>query len=146
MFDLPKRKNIRLKDYDYSQNGAYFITICVRDREHIFGDIFNNATSLSHYGMIAANNINSISQHIKGVYVGQYVVMPNHVHMILVVNDIVGTPHVGTRYIVSEPGDDTTSEEKRAHICGRHVWRPYGDITKHKGAINHAKIRTKRNT
>ena len=37
--ELPKRKNLRLKDYDYSQNGAYFITICTKDKAHLFGEI-----------------------------------------------------------------------------------------------------------
>ena len=97
---LPKRKNIRLQHYDYSSAGYYYITICTRNRKHSFGSIIDGKIVLSKYGEIAERNINSIPKHMSMVYVDKYVVMPNHVHILLVVNAKLDV--VGARYIVAE--------------------------------------------
>ena len=84
---LPKRKPNRLKDYDYSQNGAYFITICVKDRKELLGkEVEGDGHSepyvlLSEYGRVADKYI----RRIKGI--DQYVVMPNHIHMIILIDN-----------------------------------------------------------
>ena len=93
--DFPKRKRNRLKDYNYSSNGAYFITICTNDRKNIF---WNNESHnfvgediilppdyvrLSPYGKIAEEAIRAIPQYYPHIELLQYVVMPNHIHMIL---------------------------------------------------------------
>jgi len=83
-----QRKNIRLVGYNYSQAGYYFITICTCDREKIFGDIINDEMTFSKLGMIAHRNLNYISEHIDNVYVDKFIVMPNHIHLILVVDSI----------------------------------------------------------
>jgi len=104
----PTRKNIRLTGYDYSQSGAYFITICARNMEHQFGNMVEGKVELSNCGIIAERNIRSISEHMKSVCIDNYVVMPNHVHLILtIIPDAVGT-----RYIVSEsePRQHATTE------------------------------------
>ena len=92
---LPVRKRNRLKDYDYSSNGAYFITICTKDRKNIFWDkeqpdfvgediiLPPDSIRLSPYGKIAEEAINTIPEHYPHIELLQYVVMPNHVHMIL---------------------------------------------------------------
>mgnify|MGYP000918752908 FL=1 len=90
MEKLPKRKNIRIKDYDYSQNGYYFITICTKDRENLFWEeesIFNLGIGdlvLTNIGEIIKRGINDINNHYKNVKVHKYVIMPNHIHLILV--------------------------------------------------------------
>ncbi len=104
MDDLPVRKHIRLKNYDYSSYGYYFITICTKNRECLFGDISNNIMTLSDYGLIAENNIISIPEHIKNVRIDNYIVMPNHVHILLIV-DNDDNLNVATRYIVSDNSD-----------------------------------------
>ena len=97
MNDLPKRKHPRLKGYDYNSNGAYFITLCVKDREEKLGAFVgrddpgtppNNTPliELTEYGIIADKYIQSIAENYKGVFVDKYVVMTNHVHMIIMVN------------------------------------------------------------
>jgi len=84
---LPKRKPNRLKDYDYSQNGAYFITICVKDRKELLGKVVEGDghsepyVLLSEYGRVADKYI----RRIKGI--DQYVVMPNHIHMIILIDN-----------------------------------------------------------
>ena len=136
MSDLPKRKNIRLKDFDYSQNGAYFITICTKDKRKIFGDISNGMIVLSNYGTIAARNINLISRHIDDVYVDKYVVMPNHVHMMIFV---MRTPcmvslqpdnFVGTRYIVS---DMVSAQTRSKQIIPKTVQQYKASVSRNAG-------------
>ncbi len=86
---LPARKNIRLKDYDYSQNGAYFITICSKDKKHFFWDncvgapIGRPNLKLSEYGLIVESAIKNIPVHYPSVSVDNYVIMPNHIHLLL---------------------------------------------------------------
>ncbi len=86
MKDVPARKNIRLKNYDYSSNGAYFITICVKDRHEMLGKIVGTncvRPELSEYGMIIENEIKVLDNTYDDVKVDKYVIMPNHVHMII---------------------------------------------------------------
>ena len=91
--ELPKRKSIRLKNYDYSQAGAYFITICVKNGQEMLGRVVGRDdpgapfVQLSEYGNIAKKYIESIEPHYskEGVIVDKYVIMPNHVHLLIVV-------------------------------------------------------------
>ena len=86
---LPDRKKNRLENYDYSQNGAYFITICTRDRKKILSEIVGADTIrpyeiiLSQYGKIVDKAINNIANIYENISVDKYVIMPDHVHMIL---------------------------------------------------------------
>ncbi|MTI81456.1 MAG: transposase [Firmicutes bacterium] len=88
---LPKRKSNRLIGYDYSQYGAYFITICIKDRkkllwQNVVGATFGRPieTSLSSIGKIVDTEIAKISDVYKNVTIKKYVIMPNHIHMIIV--------------------------------------------------------------
>ena len=90
MTEFPKRKNIRLKDFGYSQNGYYFVTICTKDRKNLFwesvgADIIH--PNLSKYGEIVNTAINAISLHYPNIKIGEYVIMPDHIHMILVISN-----------------------------------------------------------
>ena len=91
MKELPVRKSNRLKDYDYSQNGYYFITICVKDKHELLGQIDVGANCvrpcLSGQGHIVEKEIHVLSETYDAVEVNKYVVMPNHLHMIIVIND-----------------------------------------------------------
>ena len=81
--NLPTRKKIRLNDYDYSKENMYFITICVKDRLEIFGKILENNIKLTKKGIIVKQNIYGIEEIYKNVLVDEYIIMPNHVHMLL---------------------------------------------------------------
>ena len=81
-FDPQKhhRKSIRLKGYDYSQAGAYYVTIVVRGRECLFGEIVNGEMILNEYGKIVQKWWDEIPIHFPNVELGAFVIMPNHVH------------------------------------------------------------------
>jgi REP element-mobilizing transposase RayT len=81
--NLPKRKPTRLKDFDYSIPGAYFITICTHKKSHIFGKIYNGQMHLAKSGEIANDEILLIESHYSNVKIEKYVIMPNHIHMII---------------------------------------------------------------
>ena len=89
MNKLPKRKTIRIKDYDYSNPGAYFITICTAKREMLFwnnvgADIIRPQNiQLSRIGKIAEQGILQIETHYENVFVDKYCIMPDHIHLIL---------------------------------------------------------------
>ncbi|WP_338841665.1 hypothetical protein [Flavobacterium ginsenosidimutans] len=78
--------SIRAQWWDYGWNGAYFITICTQDRKHYFGEIQNNKMILSGVGIIADLLWHQIPIHHKNVELGDFVVMPNHIHGILIID------------------------------------------------------------
>lgn len=81
---LPQRKSPRLKGYDYSQSGAYFVTICTHQRHHIFGTITDQIMGMNAAGELAAACWLAIPDHYPDVELDAFVVMPNHIHGILV--------------------------------------------------------------
>lgn len=94
-----KRRHPRLKEYDYSSDGAYFITICTKERRNYFWKNVGAAigrpqdVELSEYGKIVDKAINNIPDIYPCVIVDYYVVMPDHVHLLLfIVNEKNGRP------------------------------------------------------
>jgi len=85
-FQNRSRKSLRAKWWDYSRNGAYFITICTKDREHFFGEIRNGKMILSGTGIIADILWHEIPNRLPFVSLGEFVVMPDHVHGILILD------------------------------------------------------------
>ena len=83
---LPKRKSPRLKSFDYSTTGAYFITICTQNRKNILSTIVGEGPplpKLSHYGEIADLWIQKLPEKYHEISVDCYVIMPNHIHLLL---------------------------------------------------------------
>ncbi|MCB0846296.1 MAG: transposase, partial [Bacteroidetes bacterium] len=76
----------RAQWWDYSWNGAYFITICTKNRRHYFGEIIDKQMELSHVGVLADVFWHEIKHHTHGVELDAFVVMPNHIHGILVLD------------------------------------------------------------
>lgn len=83
----------RLQHWDYRWAGAYFTTICTHNREHYLGEIVNGQMQLSHIGIIADIMWYQLPYHAKNIELGAFVVMPNHIHGILILNDTVQTLH-----------------------------------------------------
>lgn len=94
-YNLPQRKNLRLKYYDYSLEGYYFITICIKDRLNLLGRInvgvalqgdpnTLNKVNLSEEGKIVKKHIENCNKKIKNVLIDEYIIMPNHIHLIMV--------------------------------------------------------------
>ena len=82
-----RRRSIRLKEYDYAQPGGYFVTIVTYQRDCLFGEILNEEIKLNEYGRIVNECWRAIPNHFPNVELGAYVVMPNHVHGIIAIND-----------------------------------------------------------
>jgi len=97
--DLPKRKKNRLKGYDYADNGAYFVTICTKDKKKILSRIISKnivgdglpVPILTKYGSVVDEYINKISQKYSGINVDKYVIMPNHIHLLILIQKEYGT-------------------------------------------------------
>ena len=93
--ELPQRKKNRIAEYDYSQNGAYFVTICTQNRKKILSQIVGDGFPVPKpIGILADALIRQIPEKYPDVYVDQYVIMPDHIHMLLrIVNgDGTGNP------------------------------------------------------
>jgi REP element-mobilizing transposase RayT len=88
------RRSIRLQGYDYSQNGAYFVTICAQNRECLFGDVADGELILNAFGEIVAGQWHAIPERFPHVGMDAFVVMPNHIHGIVIING-VGAPLAG---------------------------------------------------
>ena len=84
--NLPVRKRIRLQGYDYSEGNMYFITICVKDRLEMLGKIIEDNIKSTKEGNIVKQNINKIEQIYKNTIIDEYVIMPNHIHILLLIN------------------------------------------------------------
>ncbi len=91
--NLPYRQSIRLCHHDYRQPGAYFITICTNNREHLFGEIVDKRMHLNAAGQMVQSVWNEIPSHFPQVTLDEFVVMPDHVHGIVIINDTVGARH-----------------------------------------------------
>ena len=94
MNELPKRKNIRLQNYDYSSNGLYFVTICTEEKKPILsrvvGDdayIVPKKVVLKPCGVVVEKYINNINKTYKNVSVENYIIMPNHIHMLIFIDN-----------------------------------------------------------
>jgi len=90
---LHRRKSIRLKEYDYSQPGEYFVTICMYGRDCILGEIIREAMKLSPFGEIVEKYWEQISKYSQDVELDEYIIMPNHIHGIVVLTEPVGAIH-----------------------------------------------------
>jgi len=102
--DYPKRKHPRLKDYDYSQPGAYFVTICTKNRRNLLGNIPVREVSvesdqtdfgrdqviLTEIGEVCRNYLERINVVYASVQLPQYVIMPNHIHLLLSIEETDG--------------------------------------------------------
>ena len=96
--DLPKRKTVRLQGYDYNTPGYYFITVCTEDKKPMLCKIVGTGLPdgpqvvLSAYGKIADKQLQTMRGFYSDVRVDKYVIMPNHIHLILVLEDGMDGP------------------------------------------------------
>ncbi len=91
-------KSTRLPDYDYSSNGAYYVTICTKNRECVLGEIINGKTVLSEIGKIVEYEWKQTCEIRKNVELDEYIIMPDHLHGILFIETVtrnVETPRRG---------------------------------------------------
>lgn len=133
--ELKNRKRTRLKEYDYSSEGSYFITICSKDKKPIFskivGDGFPDVPQvvLTEYGKVINRQINLMGEYYKNIKIDNYVIMPNHIHILISVyiNGSSGMPtptneaipsFVGTfkRFVNRKVGRDIFQRSYNDHI------------------------------
>ncbi|MCL2514108.1 MAG: hypothetical protein FWF08_09410 [Oscillospiraceae bacterium] len=144
--ELPKRKKLRLKNYNYSQNGYYFITICTNERCKILGEItlvgrdapgaplntpsvfvndnfYKTSLRLSKYGETVSKEIQETPNHYEGVVIEKFVVMPNHIHMIITVNRENGAPGASRPTNAMIPIIIAGLKKKTNKITGLPLWQ-----------------------
>ena len=127
-----KRQSIRLKEYDYTQEGAYFVTIVTHKRQPLFGEVRDGEMMLNDLGKIVMDVWNEIPRHFPNVELDAFVVMPNHVHGVFMIIEeashadrIVGATH-------ASPLRDHTSHRRN---ISESIPRPNGPKRGSVGAI-----------
>lgn len=121
-----RSESARKQNWDYGNDAAYFITICTKDRQPFFGEIHKGKIQVSPVGAIADVLWFEIKNHAKNIELGEYVVMPNHIHGIFILNgnNVVGTTHsVWTTHALSlpEPTNTPTQGQQRFQNQGNNT-------------------------
>lgn len=118
MSDYHHRKSIRLKGYNYSEPGSYFVTICTRDRECLFGNIVDGTMRLSDSGRIADTCWRAIPAHFLNTNVDVYQLMPNHIHGIVEIGEGRVWHATGNRIITRDgiPDPNTHDAPDAPHV------------------------------
>ncbi len=84
---FPNRKSIRLQGFDYSQPGAYFVTIISKNRKRIFGKKSDGVIVLSPIGIIVKNELEKLPYRFKGLELDEIIIMPDHVHVVILLRE-----------------------------------------------------------
>lgn len=92
--DIHHRRSVRLKEYNYSEPGAYFVTLCAFQRECLFGDTVDSEMLINPFGEIVRDCWQRIPNHFPNVDMDEFIVMPNHFHAILWITQSVGAKQV----------------------------------------------------
>lgn len=121
----------RLRGYDYAQEGAYFITICCANRECLFGEIVDGKILLNDFGNIADFEWKNTENIRPNIVIDEYVVMPDHIHGIVVID-----------YRIGDEGRDTVQNDRRDTVhrvsTGEKIWQPgfYDHIIRNEDELN----------
>lgn len=127
--ELPKRKKVRLKHYDYSAPGMYFVTICLKDRKTILSKInYNDVVGadnirpkLTPYGIVVDKAINAIPSHYPEIKIDKYVIMPDHIHLIMIIcNDKINGRQIAAPTIMRVIGQMKRWVSKE---IGKSIWQ-----------------------
>ena len=118
--DKPHRRSLRLRDYDYSQAGAYFITICTQNRECLFGEVANDEMRLNDAGRMVESWWGELLNKFPLVETDEYVVMPNHFHGIVVLVGAALCGRPGGEVVVEVP-----SGRRHQGHCQPRIGHPY---------------------
>ena len=116
------RKLNRLKNYDYSRTGNYFVTICTKNRQNCFGEILDGKMNINDYGKLAETFWLKISEIYPNVQIGEFVIMPNHIHGIIA---IVGTEQCS---VPTQCGLLSKIIKSYKDIFTKTIRQQYGDI------------------
>ncbi len=115
--ELPKRKPVRLKDYDYSTSGMYFVTICTHNRKCLLSKIIVGEdlcalpkNILTAIGKEIENSIPYINDNYDGVTIDKYIIMPNHIHLIVILENTGGHGNPPLQNIIGQLKSYTTNK------------------------------------
>jgi REP element-mobilizing transposase RayT len=137
------RRSIRLAEYDYTQPGAYFITICAHERACVFGDIVGDEMRLNDAGWMVQQCWDEIPEHYPGIDIDAFTVMPNHIHGIVILVGAtprgcpVPTPQIRNRWEGQAQGPAPTANTRNlslpdvVHRLKSLTTRRYADGVKH---------------
>ena len=114
----PERKPNRIPQYDYSLPNYYFVTICTHQKECIFG----TADQLNGFGQIAAEHLTDIPQHFPNAIVDKFVVMPNHIHAIIILRDASADIRKNLSIIIGQY-KATVSQKLHQTMPGKTIWQ-----------------------
>lgn len=131
--NLPKRKDIRLKNYDYSQSNAYFVTICTHNRVKLFGEIVGATLRgrPNRPDKMIENWIFELERKYPNLQIDKYIIMPDHIHLLISVNNKATGDHTGSPLpdIIDWFKTMTTNEYIRGVKSGiyppfdKHIWQ-----------------------
>ena len=117
--NIHNRRSIRLKGYDYTRPGAYFVTICTQNRECLFGKIMNGEMKLNDAGRMVMKWRHELENKFPDIKINDFICMPNHIHFIL-----INAPATAPVYVVVQWFKTMTTNE---YIRGvkQHAWPPF---------------------
>ena len=130
--ELPQRKHPRLKHYDYSQNGCYFLTLCTKDKACILGNVMPDtngfpSVSLSPTGQTVLSVICEMANHSSDFQIDNFVIMPNHLHLLLTLDDSGGQQSAASSRRPAV-GSQQSAASNRRPGTGRPTEPPYGYV------------------
>ena len=142
----PSRKPTRLPGYDYSQAGYYFVTICTHNKIHLFGEITSGNMILNQLGEIVVATWTNLPKHFIGISIDDFIVMPNHLHGIIIIEDVKTplkqTPIKNPSLVVIVGSFKTWSARKinaLTNRTGKPVWQRsfYDHVIRNETGLNH---------
>ena len=101
--EIHHRQSIRLKKYDYSQAGLYFITICTHKQLHLFGEIEKDKMQLNDTGLMVDKIWHEIPDHFTNIELQEFVIMPNHIHGIIEIVPVQAPPVTAAQSQIGQP-------------------------------------------
>ncbi|MCR4439552.1 MAG: hypothetical protein QHJ34_13500 [bacterium] len=119
------RRSIRLREYDYSQPGAYFITVVTQDRRCLFGEVVNGQMRLNEVGHMVRREWANLSNRFPNIHLDAFIIMPNHVHVIIIITDV---KPVGAGLVPAHNGATTRVAPTDATDAHNGVAPTVGDI------------------
>ena len=111
---LPQRKSIRLRNFDYSSQGLYFITICIHNHLCLLGDIVNGKMVLNDAGKMIKKWLMKIPERFKNTTLDEYQIMPNHLHGIIVITGQMDNSPVGAGFMPARKSGFMPARSNRA--------------------------------
>ena len=121
--EIHHRRSIRLQGYDYSQSGAYFVTICTFQRQHLFGEVNNGEIQLNVAGQIISAIWQKIPQHFSNVELDQFILMPDHLHGIIIISKQAEKSHSLAAIIQNFKSISTRKINKITQNLGVSIWQ-----------------------